>query len=269
MSAGPTPAPTQAAPGDRVRRGDEGIGAVVEVEQRPLGALEDHGPAGVERLPAEVRGVGDERLEPVAVAQVLLGHRVEVEPRVLGERAQHLLLGLQRGHDLLAQDLRVEEVLDPDPEAGGLVRVAGADAALRGADLELAELRLARRVEHHVVGHDQVGVGGDPQAADVDPLATQALELPDQHAGVDHHAVADHAGLAGIEDPGRDQVELELLAVADDRVAGVVAALKAHDDVGLLREQVRELALALVAPLGADDDDSRHRRMIMEYRPGG
>jgi hypothetical protein len=41
-------------------------------------------------------------------------------------------------------------------------------------------------------------------------------------------------------------------------VTGVVAALKAHDGVGLLREQVRELALALIAPLGANYDDSRH-----------
>ena len=76
--------------------------------------------AGVERVPAEPRGVGDVRLEAVAEAQVLLGHRVEVQLRVAGERAQHLLLGLERGHDLLAQDLGVEQVLDADPEAAAL-----------------------------------------------------------------------------------------------------------------------------------------------------
>ena len=68
--------------GDRVRGGDEGIGAVVEVEQRRLGALEDHRAAAVERLPAEPRGVGDVGLEPVAEADVLLGHRVQVEAGV-------------------------------------------------------------------------------------------------------------------------------------------------------------------------------------------
>ncbi len=101
-------------------------------------------------------------LEAVAVAQVLLGHRVQVELRIARERAQQLLLGLERGGDLLAQDLRVEQVLDADPEARRLVGVAGADAALGGADLELAELRLAGGVEHHVVGHDQVRVGREP-----------------------------------------------------------------------------------------------------------
>ena len=53
-------------------------------------------------------------------------------------------------------------------------------------------------------------------------------------------------------------MELELLALADDRVAGVVAALEAHDEVGPLGEQVVDLSLSLVAPLGADDHHSRH-----------
>ena len=63
-------------------------------------------------------------------------------------------------------------------------------------------------------------------------------------------------------------MELELLAVADDRVAGVVAALKAHDHVGLLGEQVGDLSLSLVAPLGADDHDSWHGAGIMERSAG-
>ena len=42
-------------------------------------------------------------------------------------------------------------------------------------------------------------------------------------------------------------------------MAGIVAALEAHDDVGPLRQPVDDLALAFVAPLGADDDHIRHR----------
>ena len=143
---------------------------------------------------------------------VLLGHRVQVELRVLRERPQHQLLGLERRVDLLAQDLLVEQVLHPDPEPGGLVGVAGPDPAPGGADLEHAEARLARLVEQLVVRHDQVRVGGDPQAADVDPAAAQLADLLGQHARVHDHAVADRADLARVEDPGRDQVELEDLA---------------------------------------------------------
>src|SRR4051794_41918203 len=91
----------------------------------------------------------------------------------------------------------------------------------------------------------------------------QPLDLAGENSRVDDDAVADRADLARVEDPRGDQVELEGLTVADDRVAGVVSALKADHDIGLLREQVGDLALALVAPLGADYDDSRHDQGIM------
>ena len=122
----------------------------------------------------------------------------------------------------------------------------------------LPSLRLARVVEHHVVRHDHVRVRGDPQRARVDAAPAQLVQLVGQHLRVDHDAVADDAQLAGVEDPRRHQVQLPRLAVAHDRVAGVVAALEAHDRVGPLGEQVRDLALPLVAPLGAHDDDAWH-----------
>ncbi len=86
----------------------------------------------------------------------------------------------------------------------------------------------------------------------------QRVELVDQHLRVDHHAVADHAALARVEDARGDQMQLPLLIAAHDRVPGVVAALEAHDRVAVLGEQIGDLALALVAPLGADYHYSRH-----------
>ena len=64
MRVGPMPTPVAAAPGDRVRRGDEGIRPVVEVEQRPLGALEEHALAVAERPVDEERRVRDVRPQP-------------------------------------------------------------------------------------------------------------------------------------------------------------------------------------------------------------
>ena len=57
------------AAGDRVGRGDERIGAVVDVEQRALAALEQHVLARVERLVQQQAGVGDVRAEPLGVAR--------------------------------------------------------------------------------------------------------------------------------------------------------------------------------------------------------
>ncbi len=96
------------------------------------------------------------------------------------------------------------------------------------------------------------------QAADVHAAGAQAVDLLDEHAGIDDDAVADDALLAGIEDPGGDQVELPRLARVHDGVPGVVAALEADDDVGVLGEEIDDLPLAFVAPLSADDDGAWH-----------
>ena len=109
-----------------------------------------------------------------------------------------------------------------------------------------------------MVRHDQVRVGGDAQPTRVDAAVAEVLEFGRDHLRVDDHAVADQAQLPGIEDPGRDEVELVDVVPAHDRMAGVVAALKADHHVGRLGEQVRDLALPLVAPLGADYYQARH-----------
>src|SRR5207237_10608628 len=69
---------------------------------------------------------------------------------------------------------------------------------------------------------------------------------------VDEHSVRDDAD-ALVEDPRRDEVQDVLLALHDDGVTGVAAALEADDEVRLLGQDVDDLALALVAPLDADD----------------
>jgi hypothetical protein len=89
-------------------------------------------------------------------------------------------------------------------------------------------------------------------------LRAQVVDFVGQHAWVDDDAVANHAGLARVQDAARDQVELPGLAFAHDRVPGVVAALEADDHVGALGQQVNDLALAFVAPLGANDHDPGH-----------
>ena len=91
------------------------------------------------------------------------------------------------------------------------------------------------------------------------PLRLEHVELGDQHRGIDDHAVADHRRDVRVEHAARHELEREHLAVDHDAVAGVVAALVAHDELALLRQVVGEAALALVAPLGADDHRARHK----------
>ena len=90
---------------------------------------------------------------------------------------------LARGElDLLPQDLRVEQVLDADPDPGRLVGVRGTDPAARRADLQLPQPALSRPVERDVPRHDQVRVAGDEDEP-VGPVTTllELVELVDQH----------------------------------------------------------------------------------------
>ena len=90
------------------------------------------------------------------------------------------------------------------------------------------------------------------------PWPAQLADLGDQRPGVEHDAVADDAELARPHDARGQQRQLVDRAVDDQRVPGVVPALEARDHVGALGQPVDDLALALVAPLGADDHHVAH-----------
>ena len=131
---------------------------------------------------------------------------------------------------------------------------------MRGAHGVPGQPGLHRPVEGQVVGHDHVRVAADPHRRGFDAARGQRVELADQRVGVDHDAGADDAADVGIENAGGHEVELEHLASRLDGVAGVVAALVAHDHGHLLGQEVGGLALALVAPLKPDDYGGRHRQ---------
>ena len=152
--------------------------------------------------------------------------------------------------------VEVGEVADADRAAPDLVLIGRADAAPRRADLARAAGVLAQRVEVAVDGQDQGAGLGDHQhvGRDDHALRGQFLDLGLQRPRVEHNAIADDRRRAA-DDPRWQQRKLIDLLADHQRVAGVVAALVAHDHVGAAGEPVDDLALALVAPLRANDGD--------------
>ena len=261
--AGADPRARARAAGHRVGRRDVGIGAVVEVEEGGLGALEQHVLAELERLVGEVDRVGHVGLDPRRqLAEVEVGDLVDRRRQLVVDLGEQLGLVLEHQLELLAEDLGVVHVLHAQADPGGLVGVGRTDAALGGAQLVLAEVALGHPVHQLVVRQDQVGAGGDlePGAALAPPL--EHVDLVEQHLGIDDHAVADHRRDVVVEDARGDELQGEGLAVDDERVPRVVPALVADDQVHLLGEEVGELALALVAPLGSDHDGRRHVALL-------
>ena len=214
----------------------------------------------VERLPYRQRRVGHVVDELVGVTEVLGVDLVDVEWQLVVDLHELLVLVLEGHLELRAEDLRVEEVLDPDAESGVLVHVGGADAPLRRADHGVTEEALHHRIQLAVVGHDQVGVAREKDLRGVDPPGPEGRHLLEEHLRVDDATVGDDGCHGGIQHAGGDQAEGEALVTDDDRVTGVVPSLVADDHVRLLGEEIGDLPFSLVTPLGTEDHRRGHER---------
>jgi len=77
-------------------------------------------------------------------------------------------------------------------------------------------------------------------------------------AYVNDNTVANDAGGVGVDETGRQQMELEGFAIDNDGMPRVVASGAARDDVEFSAESVDNLALAFVAPLRAEHNSCTH-----------
>ncbi len=191
----------------------------------------------------------------------LIKDRVHGERLHAVERGEEHVLFLERGGDLGAEQLGIGQIGSAHAHAGHLVLVAGTDAPARGADLlPLFELVLAGLIKRLVVGHDEVRLAADLEAArgNVHALRDEGVELLREDHGIEDDAVADQTDFAFVQDAGGNQMQRGFLAVHDNGMAGVVAALKADHVIDLPRQQINDLPFSLVAPLDADDHHIGH-----------
>jgi len=157
--------------------------------------------------------------------------------------------------DVRAQERGVEEIDDAEAVAVDFVLVRRTDAAAGGADGLAAGSGFRSELDHAVVRQDDLGAVGDEElAVHGETGFAKLFDLGEEGGGIKHDAVADDAFAAGAQNAARNELQDELFAVDDDGVTCVVAAGVAGDDIELFREDVDDLALAFVAPLGSEDD---------------
>ncbi len=158
------------------------------------------------------------------------------------------------------QRLLIRQIGDADGAAADLVLVSRADAAPGGADFRGTGRLFAQPVKVLMQRQDQRRIFGDHQVfgGDGDALPAELVDFRKQRPGVQHNAIADDRHLALTHDPRGQQRQLIDLIADDQRVAGVMTALKARDHIGAFRQPVNDLALAFVAPLRADDHHIGH-----------
>ncbi len=250
----------------RVRGGDEGVRAVVDVEERALAALEEDHLVLLQGLVQDQDRVGDVRAELLGVGQQLLDHLVHGDRAPVVQLGEDLVLDVEGRLDLLREDRLVVEVLHTDTDTVDLVGIGRADAAPGRADLALSEEALRHLVDRDVVRRDDVRVAAEEELGGVDTTLVQTAQLGEQDRRVDDDTVTDDRRAAGRQDSGREEVQCILLVTHDHRVAGVVAALVAHYIVHRSTEQVGGLSLAFVTPLSTEQHKCGHARTPL---PGG
>ena len=124
---------------------------------------------------------------------------------------------------------------------------------MTGERLWEVEKELPQQIQIAVVRENQVRFVADDQSVlDVDAVSHQLVNLCEQRLRIHDDAVADDARDARVQNPRGNQPEDELRAVDVHRVAGVVTALIASHQREMRRQQIDDLALAFVAPLGAE-----------------
>ena len=116
---------------------------------------------------------------------------------------------------------------------------------------------LARLIERHVRGQDQRAVRRDPQPLEHrHALLDELLALVQQRLQRQHHAVADEAARpARAECPEGISDSTVFLPPMTSVWPALWPPWKRATARGPLGQQVDDLALAFIAPLGADDDD--------------
>ena len=232
---------------------------MIEVEEGGLRALEQDAVPGLERLVDHQRGVRDQRQDPGREAVEQFPRAGDVRRDPLRAPAEQLAVpGDQVGEPLVAI-LRMAQIPEPEAPAGRLVGVRRADAPAGGADPVLPEPFLLPRLDRPVHREDDLGPVREEQVGrGIAPGRLQHLHFLEEGERVHDAAVADDGADARVEHRGGKQVQDELPASGDDRVSRVVAAPEPHHRVEARGEDVDELALPLVTPLGPDDRQSGH-----------
>src|SRR5699024_1794210 len=135
-----------------------------------------------------------------------------------------------------------------------------------GANRALAQKALLHAVQSLVVRRDQVRIRRNTQARGIGTAGFKPFDFLKERLKVNHDAIAyNRHGVLGSNASGQ---QLELILVASDGhgVASVVTAIGVDHIFRAAAQDLCSFALAIVAPLRADDNDSCHGSSLPRFK---
>ena len=253
-----------------VRRGHVRVGAVVDVEEACPAR-----PRTAPSCPRAARGRGCGRCGP---RRARGGGRARAarrrarrgrSPASGAARPARSSSPCARRSIACAERRRVEQVGDADAAARHLVLVGRADAAAGGADRALA--RAPRRAPCRARcasrgSRARARRRARREGSRSTPCAWSSSSSREQHARVDHDAGADQVHRAGLQDAGRAPGGGPSSCRPRQRVAGVVAAVEAHDEIGARARASRRSCPCPRRPTGRRPRRAPSRAELHELR---
>lgn len=156
-----------------------------------------------------------------------------------------LLEGGGQSSQLVVHVLLVEDLANSDTGTSGLGLVTRADTLLGGAHGILTELNLLETIDKRVQFEQGVSAVADEDAVlVVEVVLLELLKLVEELRHADDSSGTNKVDGLGVDQTGRENVEVVSDTIDDDGVTSIVATSRASGDLELLRQEVDELALA-------------------------
>src|SRR5437899_3881625 len=171
------------AAGGGIGRGNERIGAVIDIEEGALRAFEQNILSALDGLMEEHNGVRHEGFQVIAGGSIIFVNLFEGK-RAGAECFEDFVVFVDLGLELPGEAIRVDQVEHAQTSSRGFVAVGWADAAFGSADFIFAFENFALRIELAMIRKDQVGSFTEEQiAVGFDSEVAEAFDLFDQADG--------------------------------------------------------------------------------------
>ena len=209
--------------------------------------------------PGMLHRFGIHRLEQYfAIGHVRLERRAKVKRNGTQVACEYMVVQIQQFAQLGRKTLGILQVLHAQGAPGNLVFIGWSNATAGGADLGIAAFFTCSLTRHVQCGmkrqYQRAGLTDTQARTQFHTHFFQAFNFLEQLGCRQHDAVADVAFNAGTHDAAGNKVQRGFDSIDHQGVTCVVAALKPDHALRTLGEPVHQLAFALVAPLGANDN---------------
>ena len=230
---------------------------MIDVEHRALSTFKEELTAFIHLFVERFGNVADHGLQAFGINERIGDDLFGIERFGAKELRQDEVMELHDRAHLFGKTFRMIEVSDAHSAAGHLVFIGRTDAAAGRADLLRAQSRFTSLIERNVVRHDERAVARNTQTLFNigHAYSVEFVDFAEESFRGEDNAVADIAGARSMHDARGDQTQDGLLAVNDEGMPGIMAAVEAHHPGSLFRQPIDDFALAFVAPLSADHDN--------------